>query len=168
MIRSYPPILPRKSFISSNRSYPHLQADMRNDLGSVPGMSNLRCGRWESGALWKVMAHFLMHAVAVLRVDVHQSDASCPLATLFSVGRWARAPEVVGSGARGDVFWRQRGSASALEEMGWMLRNGSPWSWRRCAWVLGEVHLELEGMGLDIGESAPGRLGRCRGMGASG
>lgn len=43
--------------------------------------------RWESGALWRVMAHFWMHAVAILRVDVHQIDASCPLATLFSVGK---------------------------------------------------------------------------------
>ena len=43
--------------------------------------------RWESGALWKVMAHFWMHAAAILRVDAHQSGASCPLATLFSVGK---------------------------------------------------------------------------------
>lgn len=44
MIRSYPLLPPRKSLISSNRSYPHLQAGMRNDLGSVPDISNLRYG----------------------------------------------------------------------------------------------------------------------------
>lgn len=55
--------------------------------------------------------------------------------------------------ARGDASWRQKGSASVLEEMGLDARGGPPALWRRWEWTPGEVH-------LGAGEDGNGRQGR--------
>lgn len=57
--------------------------------------------------------------------------------------------------AREDASWRQKGSASVLEEMGLDARGGSPALWRRWEWTLGEVHLGAGGDGT-------GYLGKAR------
>ena len=66
--------------------------------------------RWESGALWKVMAHFL---------DACGGDSSRRCSSkrcLMSFGDPLLRGEI-GLGAGRDGPGRQRGSASALEEM---------------------------------------------------
>lgn len=84
----------------------------------------------------------------------------------------------IGLGAGRDGPWRQRGSASALEEMDLDAKGGPPALWRRWEWTLGEVHLGAGGSRLGatggspwswrrwdwiFGESTSGRLGRCCG-----
>lgn len=84
----------------------------------------------------------------------------------------------IGLGAGRDGPGRQRGSASALEEMGLDAKGGPLALWRKWEWTLGEVHLGAGGSRLGatvgspwswrrwdwiFGESASGRLGRCCG-----
>lgn len=61
----------------------------------------------------------------------------------------------IGLGAGRDGPGRQRGSASALEEMGLDAKGGPPALWRRWKWTLGEVH-------LGAGEDGIGYLGKAR------
>lgn len=77
----------------------------------------------------------------------------------------------IGLGAGRDGPGRQRGSASALEEMDLDAKGGPPALWRRWEWTLGEVHAWALGevhawaqreVHLGAGEDGIGYLGKAR------
>lgn len=77
--------------------------------------------------------------------------------------------EEIGLGAGRDGLGRQRGSASAHEEMGLDAKGGPPALWRRWEWALGGFTLELEvhawtlgAVRLGAGGDVIGYLGKAR------